>query len=84
MDDAQCMICGRDATINRHLGMVCKAFVKLGESPNKIFWTRTFSKICKTIMRVERNSITPFEEASWPAHLATLFDLLPRQAANLG
>ena len=46
IEDAQCMICGRVADIKRHLGIVCKALVKLGDNPKSIFCTRTFSNIC--------------------------------------
>ncbi len=45
MAAAQCMTCGNVATMNRHLGMSCKADVKLGDKPNWMFWTKTFSKI---------------------------------------
>ena len=61
IEDAQCMICGRVADIKRHLGIVCKALVKLGDNPKSIFCTRTFSNICnkeqKGIVRHESSCI---------------------------
>lgn len=39
----QSMTCGRDDWTNFHRGMDRMASVKLGDSPNWMFWTRTFS-----------------------------------------
>ena len=45
MDAAHCMTCGKHARMKRHLGISWSASVKLGESPNWMFCTSTFSKI---------------------------------------
>ena len=39
-----CRMCGNDAFINAHLDMLPMASDKPGESPCRIFWTRTLSK----------------------------------------
>ncbi len=40
------MTWGMQATTKRQRGMTSRASVKLGERPNWMFCTRTFSKIC--------------------------------------
>ena len=46
IEAAHCMTCGMQATTNRQRGMTSKASVNDGDSPNWMFCTSTFSKIC--------------------------------------
>ncbi len=43
----QCMTWGNAVCIIRHLGIFSMASVRLGERPNLMFVTSTFSKDCK-------------------------------------